>query len=157
MRALRKIAVYKDIGVTNIRHLQEKIGVYHIFEGDKRVYVGHSKYNLYKTILRHFQEWTDREQPGRITYVNNELSRYTVKVWLTSKYDAPILEETHILKYRPRDNKMKVDTYSERQRRRVAERFKNAVGMKKEEVNEWERYNYDDQGRLLDKHGEIVF
>lgn len=157
MRVLKRVPVYKNDSRSNIIHLKGKSGVYHIYEGNKRVYIGHSSYNLYKTILRHFQSWDDPAQPGRITYANKRKSRYTVKVWLTSAYDAPILEETHILKYRPRDNKMKVDTYSERQRKRVLKRFKKANPIQQQEVPEWDRYSYNADGELLDENGKVIF
>jgi len=157
MRTLRRVPVYKSDSRTNIRHLQKKSGVYHIFEGNKRVYVGHSSYNLYKTILRHFQSWNDRDQPGRITYVNNRKSRYSVKVFLTSPYDAPILEETHILKYRPRDNKQKIETYSDRQRRRVLKRLKKAKPISQLETEEWKQFSYNQEGELLDEQGVVIF
>ncbi len=157
MRALRRVPVYKSDNRTNLTHLIKKKGVYHIYEDNKLVYIGHSASNLYKTILRHFQEWTDTAQPGRITYVNRRKSRYTVKVWLTTAYDAPILEETHILKYRPRDNKMKVDTYTDRQRRRVAQRFKKAVPITQQATPEWEKFSYNADGEILDAEGRVVF
>ena len=142
MRVLKRVPVYKSDKKSNITHLKGKSGVYHIFDGNKRVYVGHSSYNLYKTILRHFQEWNDEAQPGRITYVNKRKSRFSVKVWLTNSYDAPILEETHILKYRPRDNKLKIESYSNRQRERVSKRFKKSVPITQQETPEWEKYSY---------------
>lgn len=73
----------------------------------KVIYVGYSASNLYKTILRHFQEWNDRQQRR---YVYSKTG-YTVRVILTTKARAALLEKYLIVKMQPRDNKEKYDGY----------------------------------------------
>lgn len=42
-----------------LKAAQKKAGVYRVFEGKKLVYVGNSRSDLARTILRHFQNWKD--------------------------------------------------------------------------------------------------
>lgn len=156
MRSLKRVPAYKKNGKTNLLHLKNKSGVYHIYDRDKLVYVGHSGYNLYKTITRHFQSWKNDNQ-RRVTYHNFPLERFTVKVWLTKPNDAQVLEETHILKYRPRDNEMKIKVATDRQRERVQKRFKKAIPIKQKEAQDWEKFSYAASGELLDENGNILF
>lgn len=161
MIKLKRIPVYREDGKTNIAHLSKKKGVYFIYEGSKLVYIGHSRYNLYKTILRHFQEWKDQAQPTRVTYVRKKLrNKYSVKVYLTTAADAPILEEKLILKHRPRDNKNKVSTYSDRQTRRALDRYRRAIPRLKQEIEEEEAFqglSYNSDGELVDENGNVLF
>lgn len=148
--------VYLADGRANLAHLKGKKGVYHIFEDGRRVYVGHSRSNLYKTILRHFQKWDDDQY--RTTYFGKARKRYTVKVWLCQPADCLPLEESHILRYRPRDNWMKIQTATEKQTDRAQERMKKAVPIKKEQVADkpQPRFFYDKAGRLRDADGRLV-
>lgn len=73
----------------------------------KIIYVGYSSSQLYKTLYRHFQEWNDRQQ-NRFTYAK---TGYTVRVILTTKPRAAILEKHLIQAFRPRDNKTKYENY----------------------------------------------
>lgn len=111
LHAFRFTPVYKELpsydspGVTNIGFTQNKSGTYIIKEDGEIVYVGQSQNNLYRTILRHFQQWNDAQSPDRITYKNSlHRHRYTVRIIFASPTRALKLEEALIRKYRPRDN-----------------------------------------------------
>lgn len=160
MIKLKRVPVYRENGKSNITHLVKKKGVYFIYDRSKLVYIGHSQSNLYKTILRHFQVWKDQAQPFRVTYAGRNKSRYSVKVYLTNAYDAPILEETLILKHRPRDNKSKVKTYSDRQSRRAMDRYRRSIPRLKKQIEaeeDWKRFSYSDNGELVDENGDVIF
>ncbi|MCF8359241.1 MAG: GIY-YIG nuclease family protein [Prolixibacteraceae bacterium] len=92
----------------NIPHLREagnQAGVYLIKSKTtgKIVYIGFSKTQLYKTILRHFQTWNDNRP--RIVYDRN---RYLVRVIFTTPKRAAVLEKYLIDKFAPRDNLDKI-------------------------------------------------
>ena len=74
------------------------------------VYVGVSETNLYRTIYRHFQQWTDisRTKQTRFTY---KKEGYKVRVIFTTKSRALILEKYLILKINPKDNPRKYNDY----------------------------------------------
>lgn len=98
---------YTKEGKTNFRYTFEKCGVYLIQnKKGKIVYVGESQSNLYKTMYRHFQNWTTSQQV-RAVYPKQG---YTVRVVLTKRAEAPHLEMALILKYKPRDNPNKLQT-----------------------------------------------
>jgi hypothetical protein len=90
----------------------EQSGVYQIKEvaTGNIVYVGFSANNLYRTILRHFQQWTDksRAEKTRFTYAK---TGYTVRVLLCNPERAAQLEKALIQKYNPRDNATKYNNY----------------------------------------------
>lgn len=157
MIKIRKRKVYKDqeTGKTNLTDLRGKAGVYTIWEGSKRVYIGHSRSDLYKTILRHFQEWRDRAQPTRISY-RGKLNKHTYRVsgFLTKPTDAIPLETELLLKYRPRDNKGKINDVSRIQRNRAKERMRKAINKPPED---WQGFNYADNGELIGPDGEVLF
>ena len=96
-------------GKSNLAWLTGKSGVYLIKEGNEIVYVGSSSTNLYKTILRHFQRWKDRQQPDRLTYKNELWLDHKVRVILCSATKAYELEKKFISHYRPRDNKFQYE------------------------------------------------
>ena len=111
MKAHKFIDVYKEKpkgdkpGKTNLSHAQGKSGVYLIKENGKIVYVGQSQTNLYRTAIRHFQEWNDKKSPDRVTYKNGlKRNRYTIRTVFTSPTRASKLEEALIRKHKPRDN-----------------------------------------------------
>jgi len=93
--------VYPTYGKPLMAWAKDKSGVYFIKENGRLVYIGHSGYNLYKTITRHFQQWDNRQQ--RVTYTPGA-ANYQVKAILTSPTEAPILEDQLIKKFNPRDN-----------------------------------------------------
>ena len=108
MKKYRFIKPYLDDGKTNLRETIEKSGVYLIHKkGDvKPVYVGMSGTNLYKTILRHFQSWEDKQT--RVTYPKQG---YLVRVVTCTPLQAAKLERALIVKYKPKDNPNKYDNY----------------------------------------------
>lgn len=97
---------YKEQGKSNLYFTKGKSGVYVIKEKGEIVYVGNSGSNLYKTITRHFQNWDDPTQ-ARITYVDKNLSNYTIMIVFCNKEKAERLERGLICKLQPRDNAQK--------------------------------------------------
>lgn len=82
---------------------RKRPGVYIIYKNDVPVYVGYSGTDVYKTMYRHFQQWTDRRQV-RITYVKND-ERIKVRViYCNTPQQATRLEYGLILKLQPKDN-----------------------------------------------------
>lgn len=105
----KKITVYESPGVTNLKPFQNKSGVYLIYFKDETqpIYIGESGYNLYKTITRHFQSWTDGQT--RVTYP--QTSNYKVRIVTCSPSQAKKLERALIVKHNPRDNPNKYENY----------------------------------------------
>ena len=85
-----------------------KPGVYLIYKNSELRYVGMSSTNLYRTMYRHFQEWTDRKQE-RVVY--KYLSGIKCRVIYCTANQAAKLERALILKYKPTDNPNKFDLY----------------------------------------------
>jgi excinuclease UvrABC nuclease subunit len=111
MKKFKFFAPYKPNGKTMFPETTKKTGCYIIKENDKIVYIGMSKTNLYKTLYRHFQTWHHSQQEV-ITYVNKlKSNRYTVRVVYCTPLQAEKLERALIIKYKPRDNWMKYDSY----------------------------------------------
>lgn len=67
------------------------------------LYVGSSSCNLYSTLYRHFQSWTDGQH--RATYQSR--TAYEVKILISDRRTAHILESEMIDRHQPRDNKAK--------------------------------------------------
>ena len=87
-----------------------KPGVYFIKENDKLVYVGCSKTSIYLALYRHFQRWNDSRGYPRMTYYYwLELNSYKIAVQTTLPEHAHNVESAYISKYKPRDNKYKLD------------------------------------------------
>ncbi len=104
LKKFRRQKPYTPDGKTNFRYTSSKSGVYLIYKNDKIVYVGFSGADLYKTMYRHFQSWTDNTQ-RRVTYnAKRKNSPYTVRVVLTSPVRASKLEKELIKKHKPKDN-----------------------------------------------------
>jgi hypothetical protein len=98
----------KSYGKTNMSIANGKIGLYFIKEDGVIVYVGQSKYNLYKTALRHFQKWNDTEQKARISYKKYlDFADYEIQFLFLSKSWIDDEECKYIKKHDPRDNKNK--------------------------------------------------
>jgi len=95
---------------TNIAFTQNKSGVYLIYPigSQKAVYIGMSGTNLYKTILRHFESWEDRQQI-RVTYSKEG---YNIRVVFCTPLQAERLERALIIKYNPKDNPNKYSLYT---------------------------------------------
>lgn len=107
MQSFRRVQAYPPSGGTNLAWTRGRSGVYVIYEDRRRVYIGHSTTDLYRTITRHFQAWDDPTQ-RRVTYADSlGRHRYDVAVTFTTPKQAASLERSLILKHRPRDNDQK--------------------------------------------------
>jgi hypothetical protein len=102
----------------------------------KIIYVGMSASDVKKTLYRHFQKWTDkrskwnhtRELLDRVTYSDFFSNKeYLVKVIATpTSEEAGILEEMLIKKIMPRDNKAKLNIYTQGQYDRMEVKYEEA-------------------------------
>jgi hypothetical protein len=95
-------------------------GVYLIKENGTLVYVGYAGECLYRTLYRHFQNWTSKSYhsnkvapaPYRVSYRQQMSSNtYEVRLIHCSKKQASRLEKVLILRYNPRDNRIKYQQY----------------------------------------------
>lgn len=85
-----------------IRAAKDKSGCYVIKENEKVVYVGMSRTNnLYKTLTRHFQQWTANQRVNTYDVWSNT---YKVKIIYTTQRKAERMECELFKKYKPRDN-----------------------------------------------------
>jgi hypothetical protein len=112
---------YKPSGRTSFPETSKKSGVYLIKENDNLVYVGVSLVDLYKTLYRHFQTWTDinyrtqkvRSASDRVTYkARMKRNRYTVRIVFCPPGQAARLEKALIIRYNPRDNAVKYEQHT---------------------------------------------
>lgn len=87
----------------------KQCGVYQIFDNKKLVYVGYSATQLYSTFTRHFQRWDDPRQV-RVTYPKSENISARI-LYTNTPRQAEALEKALILKYQPRDNPNKYESY----------------------------------------------
>jgi excinuclease UvrABC nuclease subunit len=106
------LSAYNEQGKPNIRSLdasKKQSGVYFIKNTqDEIVYVGFSSTQLYKTVYRHFQKWTDVVKTNpRYTYPKT----YKVRIIFTTPERAATLEKYLIKKLKPRDNNFKYENY----------------------------------------------
>jgi hypothetical protein len=76
---------------------RNKPGVYIVYEDKKVVYVGYSGNNVYRTMYRHFQRWSDNTQ-YRALFNRN---RHKVRLIYCTQAKAKKLEDALILKYKP--------------------------------------------------------
>lgn len=85
---------------TNFRNTYQKSGVYIIKDKktNKILYVGGSSNNVYRTMYRHFQEWSDKQK--RATYKKFGTK---IRVILGTKNQAFRLERYLTKKLDPRD------------------------------------------------------
>ena len=93
-----------------VRACINKSGCYIIKKNNDIVYIGRSGSNLYKTIIRHFQDWKDNTQV-RVTYPQS--LNYTIRVVLCTPVQSLILEKALILKHKPKDNTLKYEAFNE--------------------------------------------
>jgi excinuclease UvrABC nuclease subunit len=102
MKKTRFTPPYDSKGKTNFRFAEKKSGVYLIKSKrtNKIVYVGYSGNNLYRTMYRHFQKWTDNTQ-YRATFSKD---KYSVRIVFSSPKRASLLEKALIKKYKPKGN-----------------------------------------------------
>lgn len=89
-----------------------KAGVYIIKKNGVVVYVGMSQSNVYKTLYRHFQSWSDPTQK-RVTYQSQLTNRnkFLVRVIYTTPAQALRLEKYLIIKLKPKHNPDKLKSY----------------------------------------------
>lgn len=85
-------------------------GVYLIKEAGHIVYVGYSSSNLYRTFTRHFQDWESDQR--RVEYKNRNSAKLTARIIYTTPLQAQTLEKALIIKYNPRDNANKFESYA---------------------------------------------
>lgn len=107
---------YNTDGSTTLRAIANKPGIYIIKEDNQIVYIGYSSNNLYRTLYRHFQQWTGGrgESKAGVSYKNRmHLHKYTVRAVITTPTQAPKLEAALIEKHQPRDNELKLKKYAE--------------------------------------------
>lgn len=135
LEKFRFVPVYRELptsrsnGKTNIAWTRGQKGVYIIKENGKVVYVGSSRSQLYKTIIRHFQKWDDPRQPDRITYQTGlNKHRYTIRIIIADVRRIPLLEKGLIEKYKPRDNKFveELDLKEEEKARDIVAQYEEA-------------------------------
>lgn len=107
---MKRMKIYNADGSTNITHLVNKKGTYKIFYKNqkKAVYIGFSNSNLYKTILRHFQTWSNGTRDGQqtLSFVDkgqNKQSFYLTYMISTGK-KAAAREKRQIQKEKPKYN-----------------------------------------------------
>ena len=99
---------YEKSGKTNLIFAQGRAGVYIIKKGEDIRYIGYSGSNVYKTAIRHFEQWNDKTQV-RTIYKN--LAEITIRIVLTTPGRAAKLERALIVKYQPKDNPDKLKGY----------------------------------------------
>jgi hypothetical protein len=91
----------------------QKSGVYFIRKTStgKTVYIGQSQSQLKKTIYRHFQKWTDRQQSTQKTFERKTYPKfgYEIRFILCVPQDALRLESYLIQKIKPIDNPLKYE------------------------------------------------
>lgn len=112
---------YDKNGKTNFPSTWAKKGVYIIYENNIVVYVGSSRYNLYKTMYRHFESWHNIIQKV-VTYKNRQ-KKYKVEVFECGFKDVLTLETRFILKYKPRDNKNKLERVKSKKTEKKGDTF----------------------------------
>jgi hypothetical protein len=120
MKVFKFLPPYKMGGRTNFPQIKKRTGVYLIKENGKITYVGQSGSDLYKTLYRHFQFWSDREYKNgraipaqyRVSYQSRlKRNKYTVRVIYCTAAQAVKLERYLIKKINPRDNEVKYEQY----------------------------------------------
>lgn len=166
-----RVEVYKKYpssgknGKTNIKFFQNKKGVYKIYEDSKLVYVGNSRSNLYRTVLRHFQGWNDSNQLDRISYKDRLLKKkYKVEFIVTKTRDEAIfLESALIEKFKPRDNKQLNYHWFNNKFEHRSDDIKKCIDCyehekkDKQKIEQWEKMKFNDKGELLDDNGNVLF
>lgn len=124
MKKSRFKQAYNAQGKPSYSHekLKAASGVYLIKSNKtgKITYVGESGVHIYKTMYRHFQTWNDKSQL-RIVYPKKG---YSIRVVLCAPAQAKKLEQALILKYRPKDNTLKLDLFlSEKQAENIVQKY----------------------------------
>ena len=107
MKVQKFVPPYTDAGKPRLKNTWKKSGVYIIKENNKIVYIGHSGYNLYKTMYRHFQSWDSHQTRATYKAKGNKRKKYSIRTILTTPNQAHRLEIALSKKYNPRDMKYK--------------------------------------------------
>lgn len=107
MKVQKFVPPYTDAGKPRLKNTWKKSGVYLIKENNKIVYIGHSGYNLYKTMYRHFQNWDSHQTRATYKAKGNKRKKYSIRTILTTPNQAHRLEIALSKKYNPRDMKYK--------------------------------------------------
>ena len=84
-------------------------GVYIIKRGNDIKYIGYSANNVYKTLTRHFQDWSSSRQQ-RVTYNPGDKLKVRI-IYTNTALQAATLERALIIKYKPDDNPNKYEQY----------------------------------------------
>lgn len=98
--ALKDCWACAQSGVYFIRHIQTK----------SIVYIGQSQTQLKKTIYRHFQQWTDKQQSTNRNFDRKTYPKtgyYEIRFIKCTAAQAMRLESYLILKNNPKDNELK--------------------------------------------------
>lgn len=116
-------------------------GVYIIREkypfNNRVVYVGKSHESLKKTLYRHFQQWNDKRSATgkkwqifeRVTYHGQPIYKFSVQIcFVNDKAAIDALEQALIFKFKPRDNKQKLNFYTEAEMDKIERKFESATG-----------------------------
>jgi hypothetical protein len=125
MRQSRLFKPYGPDGKPNYRE-RGKPGVYLVYKRENEnedwavVYVGFSEKNLYRTMYRHFQKWSDQKDRPNLTYFGQNLDNFRLRVVRCTGRQAVALESYLIWKIKPVDNfykleGLKANNYSEKQ------------------------------------------
>ncbi len=109
MKKYRRVSVYNKPGQTNIADTRKKAGVYLIYKNRDLVYIGASKTNLYKALLRHFQKWND---PTQVRTLYPQRPEYKVSIVQTTPTQAMRLEKALIKRMKPKDNPQKYQQFT---------------------------------------------
>ena len=121
MHKTKFLPPYDENGRTNFK-LRQKPGVYLINQGNETVYVGHSAYDVYKTMYRHFQRWDDPKQYR--AYYSTKLQCLKVRVvYCKTATQAQALERGLIMKLQPRDNIQKFELFKNEQSEKAVEKY----------------------------------
>jgi len=123
-------------------------GVYIIRKNGVIYYVGMSKNDVKQTMYRHFQLWNDYRNDwvkkvtgqnfDRVTYYNEDRSLFSCKVIFTpTAREAAILEQHFILKFKPKDNTLKLLAFSDTEYMNMANKIDNLETIKASEEPDW--------------------
>lgn len=108
MKKSKYLPLFTDSGEYNpkLKAYAKKAGVYIIKKSGQIVYIGHSKANVWKTLIRHFQSWDDPSQ-YRNSYKHEPKDLFRVRIVATPPSKAEPLEYLLIERHNPPDNEFK--------------------------------------------------
>ena len=132
MKVQKFVPPYTDAGKPRLKNTWKKSGVYLIKENNKIVYIGHSGYNLYKTMYRHFQNWDSHQTRATYKAKGNKRKKYLVQIIFCTPKQTDKIETEKIKKYNPRDN-----VYSGRSYLEVKEKKQKTKKLPKTKIPIW--------------------